>query len=106
MSFPFSIIFQNVNKLSFDSVKEAKNSTSLSIPTKTKISVKMDFYINLNNQTQGKDKIARLIQYSCRALWDSLNSKDDAQLVLIQQLKTLENLLSSFRKCKEKSLSI
>lgn len=67
----------------------------------------MEYFISLNNNVGGKDKIARLLQYSCRAAWDSLNSKNDAQFMLIQQLKTLENLLSSFRKCmKKKFLSL
>jgi peroxin-11B len=59
----------------------------------------MEYFISLNSQVAGKDKIARLLQYSCRAIWDSLNSKNEAQLALVHQLKTLENLLSSFRKC-------
>lgn len=56
--------------------------------------------IKINSEVAGKDKIARLIQYGCRALWDSLNAKDDAQLLLVSQLKSLEYILSSFRKCK------
>lgn len=60
----------------------------------------METIIKLNSQVAGKDKIARLLQYSCRAAWDSLNSKNDIQFEFIHQLKTLENLLSNFRKCK------
>jgi peroxin-11B len=60
----------------------------------------MDLYIKLNAEVAGKDKIARLIQYSCRALWDSLDAKNDAHLALIHQLKQVEFILSSFRKRK------
>lgn len=60
----------------------------------------MDLIIKLNSEVAGKDKIARLLQYSCRAVWDSLNAKNDAHLLFIHQLKTLEFTLSSFRKCK------
>lgn len=60
----------------------------------------MDIFIKLNSQTAGKDKVARLLQYSCRAAWDSLSSKTDAQLALQHQLKSLEFILSSFRKRK------
>lgn len=60
----------------------------------------METIIKLNSQVAGKDKIARLLQYSCRALWDSLSTKNEAQFYFIHQLKTLENLLSNFRKCK------
>lgn len=60
----------------------------------------MDLYFKLNAEVAGKDKIARLLQYSCRALWDSLNAKNEAHLVLIHQLKSLENVLSLFRKSK------
>ncbi|CRK93704.1 CLUMA_CG007232, isoform A [Clunio marinus] len=58
----------------------------------------MDVFIKLNSEVAGKDKAARLLQYSCRALWDSLNVKNEAHLALIHQLKSLEYILSSFRK--------
>lgn len=60
----------------------------------------MDLIIKLNSETAGKDKLARLLQYSCRAAWDSLGVKNEAHQALIHQLKTLEYLLSSFRKRK------
>ena len=60
----------------------------------------MDLYFKLNAEVAGKDKIARLLQYSCRAFWDSLNAKDEAHIVFIHQLKSLENVLSLFRKSK------
>lgn len=62
----------------------------------------MDLIIKLNSEVAGKDKLARLIQYSCRAIWDSLNAKNDAHLALIHQLKSLEYSLSSFRKRKSR----
>lgn len=41
----------------------------------------------------------RLIQYACRGLWDSMKTSPwNAEL--IDKLKTLEYLLSSFRKCE------
>lgn len=60
----------------------------------------MDIFIKLNSEVGGKDKIARLLQYSCRAFWDSLDARKRSNTYLIHELKTLENLLSSFRKCK------
>lgn len=60
----------------------------------------MDLLIKLNSDVAGKDKFARLLQYSSKAVWDSLNAKDEAQLVAIHKLKSLEYLLSSFRKRK------
>lgn len=60
----------------------------------------MDIIIKLNSEVAGKDKIARLLQYSCRAVWDSLNAKNDSHQLFIHQLKSLEYILSSFRKCK------
>lgn len=62
----------------------------------------MDLVIKLNSEVAGKDKLARLLQYACRAVWDSLNAKDDGHLALIHQLKSLEYILSSFRKCKSR----
>lgn len=62
----------------------------------------MDVVIKLNSQVAGKDKVARLLQYTCRTLWDSLNQKNEVQLAFIHQLKSLEYLLSSFRKCKSR----
>jgi peroxin-11B len=60
----------------------------------------MDLIIKLNSEVAGKDKLARLIQYASRALWDSLDAKNDNHASLIHQLKSLEYILSSFRKCK------
>lgn len=41
----------------------------------------------------------RLAQYACRALWDSLPS-NDAHSEYVHRLKSLEYILSSFRKCE------
>ncbi|CAD7014113.1 peroxisomal membrane protein 11B [Ceratitis capitata] len=57
----------------------------------------LDALIKLNNQTAGRDKIARLIQYTSRALWDSLESVD-ASPALADNFKTVEYILSTFRK--------
>lgn len=64
----------------------------------------MDIVLKLNSEVAGKDKVARFLQYSSRAIWDSLNQNDEAQLALIHKLKSLEYILSSFRKRKLKFL--
>ncbi|ETN67349.1 hypothetical protein AND_000850 [Anopheles darlingi] len=59
----------------------------------------MDLVIKLNSQTVGKDKIARLVQYSCRALWASKEARlSSTSKETIQTLKQIESILSSFRK--------
>lgn len=65
----------------------------------------MDIVIKLNSEVNGKDKVARLVQYGCRAVYDSLNAKDEAHLLFIHKLKSLEFVLSSFRKRKFSYLS-
>ncbi|XP_014096020.2 peroxisomal membrane protein 11B [Bactrocera oleae] len=57
----------------------------------------LDNLVLLNNQTAGRDKIARLVQYASRALWDSLESVD-ASPALADSFKTVEYILSTFRK--------
>ncbi|XP_059615974.1 peroxisomal membrane protein 11B [Phlebotomus argentipes] len=57
----------------------------------------MDTLIRLNNSTAGRDKTARLIQYLCKALWDTLDA-NDINSHLIDQLRTFELSLSTFRK--------
>lgn len=59
----------------------------------------MDKLVQLNNQAAGRDKIARLIQYSSRALWDALE-KTHTNPNLVHQFKTIEYILSTFRKRK------
>lgn len=66
----------------------------------------MDLVIDINQSIAGKDKLARLVQYSCRVLWDSLNAKDEAHSLFIHKLKSLEYILSSFRKCEPTLSSI
>nr|XP_023022440.1 peroxisomal membrane protein 11B [Leptinotarsa decemlineata] len=55
----------------------------------------MDKIIKINNQTAGRDKIARLLQYISRFLWHRLqqSNKDG-----VAGLKNLEFQLSTFRK--------
>ncbi|KAJ8962902.1 hypothetical protein NQ318_001313 [Aromia moschata] len=55
----------------------------------------MDTVIKINNQTAGRDKIARLLQYLSRFLWHKLQqrNKDGAT-----NIKNLEFQLSTFRK--------
>ncbi|KAM7345046.1 peroxisomal biogenesis factor 11ab [Cochliomyia hominivorax] len=57
----------------------------------------MDKWVQLNNQAAGRDKIARLIQYASRALWDSLESAD-MRPGMVEDFKSLEYILSTFRK--------
>ncbi|XP_023162919.1 peroxisomal membrane protein 11B [Drosophila hydei] len=57
----------------------------------------MDKWVQLNNQAAGRDKIARLIQYASRALWDSLESSN-SHPALVDNFKTIEYILSTFRK--------
>lgn len=57
----------------------------------------MDKWVQINNQAAGRDKIARLIQYASRALWDSLESADKGP-AMVENFKSLEYILSTFRK--------
>lgn len=59
----------------------------------------MDKWVQLNNQAAGRDKIARLIQYASRAMWDSLEA-NNCHPALVDNFKTVEYILSTFRKCK------
>lgn len=88
----------------------------------------LDKLVRLNAQSDGRDKIARqifqisstlsavsdyfvrfyhyrLVQYACRALWDSMQARP-WNSALIDKLKTLEYLLSSFRKCKNQCMPL
>lgn len=53
--------------------------------------------MQLNNQAGGRDKIARLIQYASRAMWDSLEAANSSP-ALVDNFKTIEYILSTFRK--------
>ncbi|XP_030558487.1 peroxisomal membrane protein 11B [Drosophila novamexicana] len=57
----------------------------------------MEKWVQLNNQAAGRDKIARLIQYASRAMWDSLESSN-GHPALVDNFKTIEYILSTFRK--------
>ncbi|XP_050499040.1 peroxisomal membrane protein 11B [Diabrotica virgifera virgifera] len=55
----------------------------------------IDQLIKLNNQTAGRDKIARLLQYLSRFVWHNLQKTQKHGVV---SLKNLEFQLSTFRK--------
>ncbi|CAK1552976.1 unnamed protein product [Leptosia nina] len=57
----------------------------------------MEIVININNQSNGRDKLARLIQYASRLVWHQLERRN-ANKYSIDRIKSLENNLSSFRK--------
>ncbi|KAK6642775.1 hypothetical protein RUM43_004277 [Polyplax serrata] len=57
----------------------------------------MDTFIKLNSQTAGKDKLARLAQYLCRAMWHNIQ-KRQSNPYAVDKLKSLEYTLSTFRK--------
>ncbi|XP_045778067.1 peroxisomal membrane protein 11B [Maniola jurtina] len=57
----------------------------------------MDIIIKVNNQSNGRDKIARLCQYTSRLIWHQLESRN-VNKYSIDRIKSLENALSSFRK--------
>ncbi|XP_013162641.1 PREDICTED: peroxisomal membrane protein 11B [Papilio xuthus] len=57
----------------------------------------MDIIIKVNNQSVGRDKIARLLQYTSRLVWHQLESRN-ANKYSVDRVKSLENTLSSFRK--------
>ncbi|XP_018322856.1 peroxisomal membrane protein 11A [Agrilus planipennis] len=59
----------------------------------------MDTLIQLNKQTAGRDKLARLCQYLSRFLWYNLQNKQKfLNNNAINNLKSLEYQLSTFRK--------
>ncbi|XP_052796181.1 peroxisomal membrane protein 11B-like [Mya arenaria] len=52
--------------------------------------------IKFNAQTNGRDKVCRLVQYSCRLAWGRIQDTDKKDL--LQTLKTVEGMLSMTRK--------
>ncbi|CAB3363570.1 Hypothetical predicted protein [Cloeon dipterum] len=54
----------------------------------------MEVLIRINNQTAGRDKLARLLQYMSRALWAILEGRPR----VVHKLQGLEYALSTFRK--------
>ncbi|VEN51006.1 unnamed protein product [Callosobruchus maculatus] len=56
----------------------------------------MDILVKINNQTNGRDKEARLIQYLSRLLWYKLQQN---HIKGVEGLKNIEYQLSTFRKC-------
>ncbi|CAG9795606.1 unnamed protein product [Diatraea saccharalis] len=59
----------------------------------------MDILIKVNEQSNGRDKIARLFQYTSRLVWHQLETRN-ANKYSVDRIKTLEVTLSSFRKSK------
>ncbi|CAH2042551.1 unnamed protein product, partial [Iphiclides podalirius] len=57
----------------------------------------MDIIIKVNNQSVGRDKLARLVQYTSRLVWHQLESRN-ANKYSVDRIKSLENTLSTFRK--------
>ncbi|XP_041984437.1 peroxisomal membrane protein 11B [Aricia agestis] len=57
----------------------------------------MDIIIKVNNQSNGRDKLARLIQYTSRLVWHQLESRH-ANKYSVDRIKSLENTFSTFRK--------
>lgn len=57
----------------------------------------MDTVIKLNNQTAGRDKLARLAQYLSRLVWHQLELRK-ANKYTVDRVKNLESTCSSFRK--------
>lgn len=57
----------------------------------------MDKVIKFNNQTAGRDKLARLLQYSFRAGWHYMEQRNGSRQS-VDTLKSLEYSLSTFRK--------
>ncbi|XP_049877053.1 peroxisomal membrane protein 11B [Pectinophora gossypiella] len=57
----------------------------------------MDIIIKVNNQSNGRDKLARLVQYTSRLIWHQLETRN-ANKYSVDRIKNLELTLSSFRK--------
>ncbi|XP_068620475.1 peroxisomal membrane protein 11B [Battus philenor] len=57
----------------------------------------MDIIIRVNNQSVGRDKLARLVQYTSRLVWHQLETRN-ANKYSVDRVKSLENTLSTFRK--------
>ncbi|KAI8419939.1 hypothetical protein MSG28_010801 [Choristoneura fumiferana] len=57
----------------------------------------MDIIIKVNNQSNGRDKLARLFQYTSRLVWHQLEARN-ANKYSIDRIRNLELTLSSFRK--------
>ncbi|XP_013196460.1 peroxisomal membrane protein 11B [Amyelois transitella] len=57
----------------------------------------MDIIIKVNNQSNGRDKLARLIQYTSRLVWHQLEIRN-ANKYSVDRIKNLESNFGSFRK--------
>ncbi|XP_075216010.1 peroxisomal biogenesis factor 11ab isoform X3 [Lycorma delicatula] len=57
----------------------------------------METIVKLNNQTLGRDKLARLIQYLSRVVWHYMEQRN-ANKKSVEKLKQIEYTFSTFRK--------
>ncbi|XP_046398350.1 peroxisomal membrane protein 11B [Ischnura elegans] len=57
----------------------------------------MDIIVSLNNQTAGRDKIVRLLQYGSKATWHYMQGRPLGSRS-VEQLKNLEYTFGSFRR--------
>ncbi|XP_071440356.1 peroxisomal membrane protein 11B [Hetaerina americana] len=57
----------------------------------------MDIIVSLNNQTAGRDKIARILQYGSKATWHYLQDRPLSRRS-VEQLQSLEYTFGSFRR--------
>ncbi|XP_026763009.1 peroxisomal membrane protein 11B [Galleria mellonella] len=57
----------------------------------------MDILVKVNNESNGRDKLARLVQYTSRLVWHQLERRN-ANKYSIDRIKNLESNLGSFRK--------
>ncbi|KAK9498162.1 hypothetical protein O3M35_004040 [Rhynocoris fuscipes] len=58
----------------------------------------MEILIKLNNQTSGRDKLARLLQYMAKSGWYYMQQNENISHKNIDKLKSLEYNLATFRK--------
>ncbi|XP_059059661.1 peroxisomal membrane protein 11B [Achroia grisella] len=57
----------------------------------------MDILVKVNNESNGRDKLARLVQYTSKLVWHQLETRN-ANKYSIDRIKNLESNLGSFRK--------
>ncbi|KAL4107738.1 hypothetical protein QTP88_018031 [Uroleucon formosanum] len=57
----------------------------------------MNFVIDLNNKTAGRDRVARFVQYGSKTTWHYME-KNDFDAKSIKKFKQLEQSLAAFRK--------
>ncbi|VVC24737.1 Hypothetical protein CINCED_3A014722 [Cinara cedri] len=57
----------------------------------------MDAFVDLNNKTAGRDRIARFVQYGSKTAWHYMEKKD-FNTESVEKFKNLEQSLATFRK--------